>query len=1750
MATFSDGEDAMSSLSRPLSPSAVHFDTTDGMRLHLQALLDSKEKQLQSAATLGHQLLAQRMELEERIRQLQDLDLDGSIGSGGSSDDGHSGLDVSVRERYRELADAIKAWDTENEQLTSVFGGPKLTNGVHAPAATRHGEPSRNEHERAKGAAAGPSAAQSSRRAKNAAHRADDVEFAFEIGSGLLTEVRRLQSLLGERDKAIQDMKEEKDDLEKTVENLRGALRQQEQSADKFKEENWNLEVTLQELRTQIQDAQSTAQRLEGENKRLTRQLTQAREAVDQHKNEAERQQTAYEDLKAKHETDVAQARKHAASLQRDKSDLQQALDSMKVEMAKQSRRLPRFGSPLTPNGAAASQVATPAEHDDDDIFSVAGASTHTRKKLDNSGLFPPDGFDFDTESPDPSPSRPFLAPNHPSNEIEALQQRLAHAQRQINTLKSTLQREKELRMDYRRKLEASPGFAIEEEEDEVAEEPEIAKPKARLTPYRSGRGRGRGRGRGGLTLTQRLGMAAHSPASEYNDDIDSDASPAPPVPPLPAAFRPEDAKDFMDDMDEEPDLQASPSPNVRSNRTSVDGMDPAFANILRRSASAGSLQQNTSPLRQSVIARAQRGGTLPRRSRGGAAYQEARPPSLVGQPEALAAELGFGMIGSPLADDLKQELAAIETADCAVQTDFEASPPPPPPPPIRVTPATIEMGIQVEPEPEIPIPRIEVSMQTDEEPVPTRADAEVQHEDLEPPVVLLSTGVNTDVVEEPVVEPTPAPVQPVFAAAEVQTLPPSVANAEMQTVPEPAPAVPEKVDMDIQTQETPTPITVAAQTQTSVVLADASAQADGAPRTHIDTSIGDSSGDTTIHAPRPASADYSDYAYDEDDGMTETASIMGETTQTEEFTDARSVLMTPTESLSDYHSIMTVSDADYASDSASDDESIKASRLHSRNGNFSAMSSTASIPLASPSYATAPPVPPPQLEPEAPPKPQPTYESVGIETEPIPEPPRVELVEVEVQVEPEPEPELEVIPEPPSEPEPEVEPEPEPVQSVPAPEPVPEPIPEPKPELKEMSVQTDEWVPPAPPAPPAPLAPAFSLSPTPARASALLPAAAVAAATSATQVPTLAPAPAIATAPSTTPSAASASSASAPSVPTVFRVGPSSQQFQFISPPPSAGPTTTSTPAVVAAPSPNTTIRDANATFIARPRTSHSDRRQSIESTLSSVMDDVINRSRTPSMLPNIDKSRPPMMVLPPPPRQPPPPNSMLPPPFIPEKRMSHDLPPPRPSSPPPPELIQRATTPSLGVPGRGTIGRSHGSMPPSQQGLRQPPSTSSFRSAANAAARAPLSSPSALSFNLRDRERRELSSASLHSGGQSIGSQRSSISSEHHMYEHMRRHSNLEASQVPDRAAQAAGAGSTDPTIIHAITQTMIGEFLYKYTRRAIGKGHGERRHKRFFWVHPYTRTLYWSSADPGSSNVTESSAKSAYIEGVRAVMDPNPMPPGIHQYSVIVSTPQREMKFTAPTKERHDIWYNALTYLLTRPGQMHGAPGNTGPVPAPMSPMSVNGELPEEDAPYQPNMVSSPESQRSTRTGRTALSGESWNVTPRGQRSRSQISLGGSMGKRSGTPAAEYLRWANQEPPSSPSKDFEHVPGGQDDDDLDFELHDDTLSDGGFEGLENVRACCDGRHTVGRSGRPGHHHHHHHHHDPPPPKREPSRAREQLLDPNPIELQRPVSPAWSFRSRAGSATSHDGGGFFSRFGSRRSAKTIPGTSVGHDS
>jgi hypothetical protein len=57
---------------------------------------------------------------------------------------------------------------------------------------------------------------------------------------------------------------------------------------------------------------------------------------------------------------------------------------------------------------------------------------------------------------------------------------------------------------------------------------------------------------------------------------------------------------------------------------------------------------------------------------------------------------------------------------------------------------------------------------------------------------------------------------------------------------------------------------------------------------------------------------------------------------------------------------------------------------------------------------------------------------------------------------------------------------------------------------------------------------------------------------------------------------------------------------------------------------------------------------------------------------------------------------------------------------------------------------------------------------------------------------------------------------------------------------------------------------------------------------------------------------------------------------------------------------------------------------------------------------------------------------------------------------------LRW-NADTAGSPDHDFEQISVQPGEVDFDFEIHDEYRSDGDFDGLENVRTCCDGAHTV---------------------------------------------------------------------------------------
>ncbi|CAG8229703.1 unnamed protein product [Penicillium salamii] len=149
----------------------------------------------------------------------------------------------------------------------------------------------------------------------------------------------------------------------------------------------------------------------------------------------------------------------------------------------------------------------------------------------------------------------------------------------------------------------------------------------------------------------------------------------------------------------------------------------------------------------------------------------------------------------------------------------------------------------------------------------------------------------------------------------------------------------------------------------------------------------------------------------------------------------------------------------------------------------------------------------------------------------------------------------------------------------------------------------------------------------------------------------------------------------------------------------------------------------------------------------------------------------------------------------------------------------------------------------------------------------------------------------------------------------------------------------GGVQPTsVVDAIAQTMVGEWMFKYVRRRKSFGMGESkdnwegknpdevsanitnsgvRHKRWVWLAPYEGSIMWSSKQPTSGPaLLGKSGRKFTIQSVLDVKDDNPLPKGTSpapfNRSILVLTPQRALKFTALSIERHYVWLTALSFL----------------------------------------------------------------------------------------------------------------------------------------------------------------------------------------------------------------------------------------------
>lgn len=89
------------------------------VRTQLQQLLDDKSNKLHMVGTMGQKILAQQTELEERIRELGDMD-----------EDGGAEISDATRAKLLELQDAIKGWDSDNQTLIREIGGDQVGCGA------------------------------------------------------------------------------------------------------------------------------------------------------------------------------------------------------------------------------------------------------------------------------------------------------------------------------------------------------------------------------------------------------------------------------------------------------------------------------------------------------------------------------------------------------------------------------------------------------------------------------------------------------------------------------------------------------------------------------------------------------------------------------------------------------------------------------------------------------------------------------------------------------------------------------------------------------------------------------------------------------------------------------------------------------------------------------------------------------------------------------------------------------------------------------------------------------------------------------------------------------------------------------------------------------------------------------------------------------------------------------------------------------------------------------------------------------------------------------------------------------------------------------------------------------------------------------------------------------------------------------------------------------------------------------------
>ncbi|RCH82140.1 hypothetical protein CU098_006314, partial [Rhizopus stolonifer] len=106
--------------------------------------------------------------------------------------------------------------------------------------------------------------------------------------------------------------------------------------------------------------------------------------------------------------------------------------------------------------------------------------------------------------------------------------------------------------------------------------------------------------------------------------------------------------------------------------------------------------------------------------------------------------------------------------------------------------------------------------------------------------------------------------------------------------------------------------------------------------------------------------------------------------------------------------------------------------------------------------------------------------------------------------------------------------------------------------------------------------------------------------------------------------------------------------------------------------------------------------------------------------------------------------------------------------------------------------------------------------------------------------------------------------------------------------------------------LSHTMAGERLNKYVRHPV-KAKFSNSHSRYFWLHPFTKTLYWSENKPEHG---ESKLKSMPIQSFSIIKS-------THQIPIIcIQSSNNQMKIHCSSLESFSKWSQSLECLFMKP------------------------------------------------------------------------------------------------------------------------------------------------------------------------------------------------------------------------------------------